>query len=161
MTVNVKLILCPKSQQHISVERWEDWLFCLLWSRDGMWGKQMCQCGSPLLCRAAFCITFGYKTYAFKYLHLCPTLLTKFNSTHFKNLQYSICFIAIVRCWAVSSDRYIIMSQSRQVESRICPTKRSRPQNPGQTEPSSVNNSITMLSAESRKEIIVYELQIA
>ncbi len=33
--------------------------------------------------------------YAFKYLHLCPTLQTKFNSIHFKNLKYSICFIDI------------------------------------------------------------------
>jgi len=28
----------------------------------------------------------GYKTYAFKDLHICPTCQTKFNSTHFKNL---------------------------------------------------------------------------
>jgi hypothetical protein len=34
----------------------------------------------------------------------CPMLLTKFNSTHFKNLQYSICFIAIVVGWAVSAN---------------------------------------------------------
>ena len=41
-------------------------------------------------------LTLSYKTYACKYLHLCPTLLTKFNSTHVKNLQYSICIIADV-----------------------------------------------------------------
>ena len=41
-------------------------------------------------------ITFSYKTYACKYLHLCPTLLTKFNSTQVKNLRYSICIIACV-----------------------------------------------------------------
>jgi len=40
--------------------------------------------------------TLGYKTYACKYLHLCPTLLPKFNGTHFNNLQYSICLIACV-----------------------------------------------------------------
>jgi hypothetical protein len=40
--------------------------------------------------------TLSYKTYACKYLHLCPTLLPKFNSTHFKNLRYSICIIANV-----------------------------------------------------------------
>jgi hypothetical protein len=34
---------------------------------------------------------------------LVPTLLTKFNSTHFKNLQYSICFIAFVVASWVSS----------------------------------------------------------
>ena len=45
--------------------------------------------------------TPSYKTYACKYLHLCPTLLTKFNSTHVKNLQYSICIIAdVVGSWA-------------------------------------------------------------
>gem|GEM_PF-4803321 len=40
--------------------------------------------------------TFSYETYAFKYLHLCPMLLNEIKSTHFKNLQYSICFIAFV-----------------------------------------------------------------
>lgn len=45
---------------------------------------------------AELALTLGYKTYAFKYLHPCPTLLPKFNSTHFENLQYSICFIATV-----------------------------------------------------------------
>jgi len=55
--------------------------------------------------RAALCITLGYKTYSFKYLHLCPALLTKFNSTHFKNLRYSICFIDIV--W-----QFVLYSQS-------------------------------------------------
>jgi hypothetical protein len=43
-----------------------------------------------------FPLTPSYSTYAFKYLHSCPTLLTKSNSAHFNNLQYSICFIAIV-----------------------------------------------------------------
>src|SRR6187431_3154207 len=47
----------------------------------------------------ALALTPSYKTYACKYLHLCPTLLPKFNSTHFKNLQYSICFIACVSGW--------------------------------------------------------------
>ena len=41
-------------------------------------------------------VTPSYKTYACKYLHLYPTLLTKFNSTNVKNLQYSICIIADV-----------------------------------------------------------------
>src|SRR5688572_20816271 len=44
-------------------------------------------------------LTSSYKTYACKYLHLCPTLLAKFNSTHVKNLQYSICIIAVVMGW--------------------------------------------------------------
>jgi hypothetical protein len=56
--------------------------------------------------------TFGYKTYAFKYLHLCPALLTKFNSTHFKNLQYSICFIAVVVARFTYSTLYL----------KLCPT---------------------------------------
>jgi hypothetical protein len=41
-------------------------------------------------------ITLSYKTYACKYLHLCPTLLAKFNTTQVKNLQYSICMEADV-----------------------------------------------------------------
>ena len=40
-----------------SVVRGKGWLFCLLWCRGGMRGKQMCQCGWPLLCPAALCIT--------------------------------------------------------------------------------------------------------
>jgi hypothetical protein len=54
--------------------------------------------------------TFSYKTYAFKYLHLCPALLTKFNCTHFKNLQYSICLIAfIVRSFYSPQVRFSIL----------------------------------------------------
>ena len=49
--------------------------------------------------RALLLPTFSYKTYACKYLHLCPTLLPKFNSTHVKNLRYSICIIACVGRW--------------------------------------------------------------
>ena len=36
-------------------------------------------------------LTFNYEMYAFKYLHICPTLLAKFTSTRFKNLQCSFC----------------------------------------------------------------------
>jgi hypothetical protein len=51
------------------------------------------------LLRKSLCndyIAVVYQLDAFKYPHLCPTLQTKFNSTHFKNLQCSICFIDIV-----------------------------------------------------------------
>jgi hypothetical protein len=58
--------------------------------------RQRCLRTCPYFLVSVLAATLGYKTYAFKYLHLCPTLLTKFNSAHFKNLQYSICFIAIV-----------------------------------------------------------------
>jgi len=40
--------------------------------------------------------TLSYKTYACKCLYLCPWLRMKFNSTHVKNLKYSICIIAVV-----------------------------------------------------------------
>jgi hypothetical protein len=46
--------------------------------------------------------TFSYETYTFKYARLCPTLQTKFKSAQFKNLQYSMCFIAfVVRSFAL------------------------------------------------------------
>ena len=48
------------------------------------------------LSKKALPTTPGYKTCAAKYLHHSPTLLTKFNSTNFKNLKYSTCFIAVV-----------------------------------------------------------------
>jgi hypothetical protein len=41
-------------------------------------------------------LTLSYRTYAGKYLHLCPTLLPKFNNTHVKDLHNSICIIAVV-----------------------------------------------------------------
>ena len=40
--------------------------------------------------------TLSDKTYAFKYLPLYHTLMRKFNSTNFKNLRYSICFIVLL-----------------------------------------------------------------
>jgi len=45
--------------------------------------------------------TLGYKTCARKHLRPCHPLQTKFKSTHFKNLQKSTCFIAlVVGMWA-------------------------------------------------------------
>ena len=65
---------------------------------------EKCQSLDDQIVRALLLLTLVYKTYAFKYLHLCPTLLTKFNSTHFMNLQYSICFIAFVASsWVFSA----------------------------------------------------------
>src|SRR5688572_9695300 len=98
------------------------WLFCLLWCRAGMCGKQMCQCSKHRICPAALCITPSYKTYAFKYAHLCPTLLTKFNSTHVKNLQYSICFIAFVVRWPFFTALHILSLVDKKSLSQSSPS---------------------------------------
>src|SRR5690349_752842 len=58
-----------------------------------------------LYCLNALPPTPSYKTYACKYLHLCPTLLTKFNSTQAKNLRYSISIIADVGRSAASGSQ--------------------------------------------------------
>jgi len=64
--------------------------------------------------------TLSYKTYACKYLHLCPTLLPKFISTHFKNLRYSICIIACVSgCFHLSLYILIVIGFSTPTTSSI------------------------------------------
>ena len=59
----LNLIYCP----------WDYvWLFCLLWCRAGMSGKQMCQCSKHRICPAALCITFVFAMWPASEVARCP-----------------------------------------------------------------------------------------